>query len=70
MMQDVVLRVEGPGLEHPAFQEILRDPPLRVGKRLDHAAYDSIKDSLRRTAATLGFVEAQLTTSELKSTPS
>ena len=69
MMQDVVLRVEGPGLEHPAFQEILRDPPLRVGKRLDHAAYDSIKDSLRRTAATLGFVEAQLTTSELQVDP-
>jgi len=69
MMQDVILRVEGPGLEHPAFQELLRDPPLRVGKRLDHAAYDSIKDSLRRTAATLGFVEAQLTTSELRVDP-
>lgn len=69
MMQDVTLRVEGPGLEHPAFKDILRDPPLRVGKRLDHAAYDSIKDSLRRTAATLGFVEAQLTTSELRVDP-
>lgn len=69
MMQDVTLRVEGPGLEHPAFKDILRDPSLRVGKRLDHAAYDSIKDSLRRTAATLGFVEAQLTTSELRVDP-
>jgi len=69
MMQDVTLRVEGPGLEHPAFKDILRDPPLRVGKRLDHAAYDSIKDSLRRTAATLGFVEAKLTTSELRVDP-
>lgn len=69
MMQDVTLRVEGPGLEHPAFKDILRDPPLRVGKRLDHAAYDSIKDSLRRTAATLGFMEAQLTTSELRVDP-
>ena len=69
MMQDVTLRVEGPGLEHPAFKDILRDPPLRVGRRLDHAAYDSIKDSLRRTAATLGFAEAQLTTSELRVDP-
>lgn len=69
MMQDVTLKVEGPGAEHPAFRDILRDPSLKVGKRLDHAAYDSIKDSLRRTAATLGFVEAQLTASELRVDP-
>lgn len=69
MMQDVILKVEGPGIEHPAFRDILLNPPLRVGMRLDHAAYDSIKDSLRRTAATLGFVEAQLTTSELRVDP-
>jgi translocation and assembly module TamA len=69
MMQDVILQVEGPGIEHPAFRDILRNPPLKVGMRLDHAAYDSIKDSLRRTAATLGFVEAQLTKSELRVDP-
>lgn len=69
VMQDVIVRVEGAGAEHPALQDILRNLPLRAGMRLDHAAYDSLKDSLRRTAATLGFVEAKLTANELRVDP-
>lgn len=69
ILREVKLEVLGPGEEHPAFRDILEKNPLRVGARLDHASYDTLKDSLRRTAATLGYVEAKLTVSELRVDP-
>src|SRR4030088_2619035 len=40
-------------------------PPLHDGDRLNHAAYESIKTDLQRTAATYGYLEARLIRNEL-----
>lgn len=69
LMTDVKVQIEGRGAEEPAFQRIARADALRPGQQLSHAAYDSIKGDLLRTATTLGYVDAQLTKSELKVDP-
>lgn len=65
LLDSVELAVSGAGKEDPAFRDILASATLRKGDRLQHAAYDTLKDNLRRTASTLGYVDAQLTISEL-----
>ncbi|MBU6377359.1 MAG: BamA/TamA family outer membrane protein [Gammaproteobacteria bacterium] len=69
ILGDVELGVSGPGSDDPAFREVLGGANLRKGARLDHAAYDTLKDNLRRTAATLGYVDAQLQANELRVDP-
>lgn len=68
-LASVQVKVEGEGREHPAFRDILAQLPLREGDRLDHTAYDEVRDSLRRAALTYGFVEARFTISELRVDP-
>lgn len=69
VLRQVNLRVTGEGESHPAFRELLGNPPLRPGERLDHSLYDATKATLRRNAATLGFLEAQIKASELRVDP-
>lgn len=59
------VRVEGPGATDSLFERITSHPPLRAGDRLSHAAYESIKGDLQRTAATYGYLDAKLTRNEL-----
>ena len=69
ILGDVEIGVSGPGSDDPAFREVLGGATLRKGARLDHAAYDTLKDNLRRTAATLGYVDAKLQANELRVDP-
>ena len=69
IIADVEIGVTGPGRDDPTFREVLGGASLRKGERLDHAAYDTLKDNLRRTAATLGYVDAQMQASELRVDP-
>ena len=69
MLTEVIVQVIGPGLEHPAFRDIVGSPRLRIGERVDHATYDQVRNTLLRTAATLGYAEAKLTRSELRVDP-
>ncbi|MFM7396574.1 MAG: autotransporter assembly complex protein TamA [Gammaproteobacteria bacterium] len=65
VLGEVEVGVTGAGSTDPAFKTLLSTAALKRGNRLDHAAYDALKDGLRRTAATLGYVDAKLTASEL-----
>jgi translocation and assembly module TamA len=65
LMEAVNVEVRGPGLENPAIASLAQNLPLRAGDRLSHAAYDAIKGSLQRTAATLGYLDAKLLRNEL-----
>lgn len=66
VLAEVVLDVRGAGAALPSFRRIVTSNALRPGTRLDHGTYDSIKDELRRTAATLGFAEANFARSEIE----
>ncbi len=69
VMDKVEVSVLGPGATDPAFVSITSNPPLRPGARLNHAAYDTIKGALQRTAATLGYMDARLVRNELSVDP-
>ena len=65
IMQDVTVQVLGPGAENPSLHGIASNLPLRPGDPLNHAAYETIKGELTRTAATLGYLDAKLLKNEL-----
>jgi translocation and assembly module TamA len=69
LMDQVDVRVVGPGVGDRLFQRILEQLPLHPGDRLRHASYERIKDDLQRTAATYGYLDARMTRSELKVDP-
>ena len=64
-IENIDVRVTGPGESDPLFQRIVRNLPLHAGDRLSHAAYDAIKADLQRTAATFGYLDAKLIRNEL-----
>src|SRR5215831_7086703 len=65
LVDNIDVRVDGPGESDPLFQRILNNLPLHSGDRLSHAAYDNIKADLQRTAATYGYLDAKLIRNEL-----
>jgi translocation and assembly module TamA len=65
LVDHIDVRVDGPGENDPLFRRILNNLPLHKGDRLSHAAYDSIKADLQRTAATYGYLDAKLIRNEL-----
>jgi translocation and assembly module TamA len=65
LVDQVEVRVNGPGKSDPLFQRILDNLPLHAGDRLSHLAYDNIKADLQRTAATYGYLDAKLVRNDL-----
>lgn len=65
LVDQISVRVEGPGQSDPLFQRILRRLPLKSGERLSHKAYEDIKNDLQRTAATYGYLDAKLVRNEM-----
>jgi translocation and assembly module TamA len=65
LVDQIDVRVDGPGQADPLFQRILRHLPLHSGDRLQHKAYEDIKNDLQRTAATYGYLDARLIRSDL-----
>jgi translocation and assembly module TamA len=65
LIDQIEARLTGPGQTDPLFTKITDKLPLKVGDRLNHAAYDTLKGELQRTAATFGYFDAKLTRNEL-----
>jgi translocation and assembly module TamA len=65
IVKHVDVRVDGPGESDYLFRRILRRLPLRPGDRLNHKAYEDIKNDLVRTAATYGYFDAKMIRNEL-----
>ncbi len=65
----VDVRVTGPGADDPIFTDITGQLPIRVGDRLDHAKYDSLKGSLLRAATNYGFLDARMSRNEMRVDP-
>jgi translocation and assembly module TamA len=64
-MQQVDVRVTGPGADEHELTSIAGASLLQPGARLDHAAYERLKSDLLRTALALGYLDAKLTQREL-----
>jgi len=65
LVDKVDVQVHGAGSADALFTRIIDHLPVQPGDRLKHAAYDSLKGDLQRTAATYGYFDAKLTRSDL-----
>jgi translocation and assembly module TamA len=65
LIDQVDVKVDGPGATDPLFERITDKSPLHAGDRLNHATYESVKSDLQRTAATYGYLDAKLVRNEL-----
>jgi translocation and assembly module TamA len=65
VMRAVDVHIEGPGANDRELGKVRRGSGLQPGARLDHAAYESLKASLMRTARERGYLDATLSRREL-----
>jgi len=65
LVDKVQVQVHGAGSADALFTRIIDHLPVQPGDQLKHAAYDSLKGELQRTAATYGYFDAKLTRSDL-----
>jgi translocation and assembly module TamA len=65
----VIVEVTGEGREFPPIAQTLADHTLRSGARLQHAAYEGVKNALARAAYDNGFLDARFTTHQLRVDP-
>ncbi|HXR19499.1 MAG TPA: POTRA domain-containing protein [Steroidobacteraceae bacterium] len=66
LVDTVEVGVAGPGATDPVFTRITGAVPIHPGDRLSHAAYEQLKSSLERAAATYGYLDARLERNELQ----
>ena len=64
LLRTVTIKVEGEAADLPAFN-LSDDKRLQVGARLDHSAYDDVKNFLQNQALRFGFFAAHFTKQEL-----
>jgi translocation and assembly module TamA len=69
LIRSVEIAVEGAGSEDAVFGTVTTPADLREGRQLNHGTYERAKGDLARTAATYGYLDARLTTSELRVDP-
>lgn len=64
-LSEVNIDVTGPGAKIRAVREIIDQQALKPGLRLNHGTYERVKGDLLRAAKNQGYLDAQLTKSEL-----
>jgi translocation and assembly module TamA len=64
-LSQVHIDVTGEGRNAHVIREIIDAKTLKPGLRLNHGAYESVKDTLLRVARNDGYLDAQLTRNEL-----
>jgi translocation and assembly module TamA len=66
LIDAVNVQVSGAGASDPVFTRITAAVAIHAGDRLSHAAYEQLKSSLERAAATYGYFDARMLRSELR----
>jgi len=61
LLDQVNVRLEGPGADDPVFRDYLSNLPVRSGDQLDHERYEAVKSRLGNLAVTRGYIEAAFT---------
>jgi translocation and assembly module TamA len=61
----VTIGVEGAGADDPVFKPLREQTVLRQGMQLNHGVYEQVKGELTRTAASNGYLDAQLIVNEM-----
>jgi translocation and assembly module TamA len=65
----VEVNVTGAGATEFMFSSITGDPPVKVGDRLLHTNYETLKGGLLRAASTYGYLDARMSRNEMRVDP-
>lgn len=69
VVDNVYVRVTGPGANDDNFTKLTSNPPIRKGQRLNHSNYEALKGGLLRAAANYGYLDARMVRSEMRVDP-
>ncbi|MDX1764690.1 MAG: autotransporter assembly complex family protein [bacterium] len=69
-VEEVDLRIEGPGKDNENLKRVVDDFPLKEGDTLNHPQYEKGKRNLQRTALNQGYLDALLTAHRVEVFPS
>jgi translocation and assembly module TamA len=64
-ISEVSIEIRGPGKDARSLRELTAPADLKPGLRLNHGAYDRVRDALVRVAKNDGYLDAQLVEHEL-----
>lgn len=64
-LSEVAINITGSGAQQGALQDLLKQDSLKPGLRLNQGNYERVKGELIRTARNEGYLDAQLTRTEL-----
>ncbi len=64
-LSEVAINITGSGAQQSALQDLLKQDSLKPGLRLNQGNYERVKGELIRTARNEGYLDAQLTRTEL-----
>ena len=65
IIDKIDIRIIGPAKDQPLIEKYLKNLPLQVGDRLEHARYEEIKKTLLRLAMQSGHLDAGYTQSNI-----
>lgn len=68
-LREVVIAIEGEGQSQPALRARVDKTPLASGARLNHPAYENLKNSLRNDAYALGYLDSGFRRSSIRVYP-
>ena len=68
-IRQVHVTLEGGARDDPAFQQLLRQTPVKVGAVLNDGDYEALKTQLNDLTLTRGYFDAQFSTHEVKVYP-
>jgi translocation and assembly module TamA len=69
VVDNVYVKVAGPGADDPVFTRLTNNPPIRKGQRLNHSNYEALKGGLLRAATTYGYLDARMIRNEMRVDP-
>ena len=69
VVENVNVKVTGPGAEDPVFTNITNNLPIRPGQRLNHGSYEALKGGLLRAAATYGYLDGRMVRNAMRVDP-
>jgi translocation and assembly module TamA len=69
VVDNVYVRVTGPGANDENFTKLTSNPPIRKGQRLNHSRYEELKGGLLRAAANYGYLDARMIRNEMRVDP-
>lgn len=69
VVDQVDVKVTGPGATDDRFTKITRDLPIHPGDQLNHSYYEKIKGDLLRTALNFGYLDARMLKNEMRVDP-